>query len=190
MEKGFSDRIKYLDYSKLNPDDGVFLYTDGSTWNNGQKDPNHPCIGGWGFVITESGEEVQRGSGGEMSTSISRMELLGVISGLSKVKELYEEGTKVTVVSDSQYVIRGATEYMRGWLKRGWKNNQGQSTANIDLWKKLVKLSNASNVLSYGSYLDVYFSWVRGHKGHIWNEACDVMAGGEKDCLLEIYRSK
>jgi ribonuclease HI len=186
MQKAFAKRYKFSDYANLNLEEGIYLFTDGSTANNGRKDPNLSCIGGWGYVIVEDGKEIHRGSGGEVDTSISRMELLGIIKGLQQVLKMRGKCT-VCVVSDSQYAIRGATEYMRGWLKRKWRNNEGQPTANIDLWKALVKLSNASEVLSYGSEMDVWFSWVKGHKGHKWNEECDKMAGLEKDALVDIH---
>jgi ribonuclease HI len=177
--------INYIPYDKLVLNKGLVLFTDGSTWNNGQSThKDKPCIGGWGFVVLEDGEMVHEDSGGEVDTSISRMELLGIISGLESLTENAPAGTKVTVVSDSQYCVKGATEWLRGWLKRGWKNNEGVPTANQDLWKRLVKLSNASNVLSKGSHLDVTFSWVRGHVGHQWNERCDLIAGDFKNHLL------
>lgn len=179
------ERFRYTDYCDLDVSKGVFVFSDGSTWNNGGRvDTDKPCIGGYGWVVVSDGAEVDRGSGGEEGTSISRMELLGVIEGLKSAQSSFPEGTRVTVVSDSQYVIRGACEYLRGWLRRGWKNNEGQPTANVDLWKRLVRLSNASGVLSHGSPLEVHWSWVKGHQGHVWNEECDVMATAEKDSLL------
>ena len=177
-------RYNYVDYAELDLDTGLYLFTDGSTHNNGQKDPTKPCIGGWGYVIVDDGNVADEGSGGSRSTTISRMELAAAIEGLKRITDNTNAGTEVTVVSDSQYVVRGACEYLRGWLKRGWKNSNGEPTANMDLWKKLVKLSNASNVLSV-CHLKVRWSWVRGHMNHVHNERCDVLAATQKDVILK-----
>jgi ribonuclease HI len=73
----------------------------------------------------------------------------------------------VKVVSDSLYVIKGMTEWIKGWIKKNWVNSQKKPVLNRDLWEKLLELSLPHTV---------EWIWVKGHQGHIENEECDKMA--------------
>jgi ribonuclease HI len=92
------------------------------------------------------------------------MELLGVIMGLKALKR----PCKVTVVSDSEYVVRAVQQdWLANWQKKGWKTSDRKPVKNIDLWKQLLELLDVH---------EVNLQWVRGHQGHPENERCDQLA--------------
>jgi ribonuclease HI len=91
------------------------------------------------------------------------MELIGAIAGLEALKR----PCRVRVTTDSQYVKKGMTEWIDGWIKRGWKNSQKKPVANRDLWERLLELTDPH---------EVEWCWVRGHDGHDENERCDTLA--------------
>lgn len=137
----------------------VVLFTDGACSGN-------PGPGGWAFILRHlaTGKEL-RGSGGLAETTNNQMELTGVIEGLRALKQ----PTRVKVVSDSQYVIKGMREWVAGWIKHGWMRGpkKRDPVKNVELWKALVEL-DARHTVEY--------EYVRGHTGHEENEACDRMA--------------
>lgn len=138
----------------------ITLFTDGACQGN-------PGPGGWGFIIKDAeGIEIARGSGGERPTTNNRMELTSVIRGL----EALEAEQPVTLVTDSQYVSKGLSEWMKGWKQRGWKRKTAKGlepVANEDLWRRLDELAATRKIVC---------QWVRGHAGHPENEECDRMA--------------
>lgn len=139
----------------------VDIFSDGSSRGN-------PGPGGFGTVmrfIDNQGQEHRRElSGGFKETTNNRMELLGAIVGLEKLKRPCE----VTLYSDSQYVVNAFNQHwVEGWLKRGWKNANKQPVKNIDLWKRLLAAKEPHSVT---------FVWVKGHAGHPENELCDTLA--------------
>ena len=141
-------------------DSSVTLFTDGACRGN-------PGPGGWGYILKHpaSGSEREH-SGGEPETTNNRMELMGVISGLSALNK----PTRVTVVTDSTYVAKGATEWRHGWKRNGWQRREKgrlKPVKNDDLWKRLDELLDRH---------DVRFEVVRGHSGHAENERCDELA--------------
>ncbi len=137
----------------------VVLFTDGACSGN-------PGPGGWAFILRHvaTGKE-KRGSGGLAETTNNQMELTGVIEGLRALKQ----PTRVRVVSDSQYVIKGMREWVAGWIKHGWMRGpkKRDPVKNVELWKALVEL-DAKHTVEY--------EYVRGHTGHEENEECDRMA--------------
>mgnify|MGYP001120136393 FL=1 len=88
---------------------------------------------------------------------------MGAIAGLEALKR----PCKVHLTTDSQYLKKGITEWIDGWVKQGWKNSQKKPVANRDLWEKLLVLSNTHQI---------EWHWVRGHTGHAENERCDELA--------------
>lgn len=74
---------------------------------------------------------------------------------------------KVKVTSDSQYVLKGISEWMVNWKKRGWKTAAKKPVKNVDLWQRLDK-AQASH--------DIEWAWIKGHSGHIENEIADALA--------------
>lgn len=134
----------------------VVLFTDGACSGN-------PGPGGWAYILRHpsSGKEI-RGSGGQASTTNNRMELTAVIEGLKRLKRR----SRIRVVTDSQYVSKGMTEWVAGWIRRGWRRGT-KPVKNVELWKALVELCDQH---------DVHFEHVFGHAGHAENEECDRMA--------------
>jgi len=135
----------------------VTIYSDGSSRGN-------PGPGGFGTVIQyvspQTGKLYEKEiSGGFKETTNNRMELLGAISGL----EALTKPCNVTMVSDSQYVVKAFTDnWIAGWEKRKWKD-----VKNIDLWQRLLKAMEPHRVT---------WQWVKGHAGHPENERCDKLA--------------
>ena len=133
----------------------VRIYTDGACKGN-------PGPGGWGAVLRTDGEEKEL-FGGEPHTTNNRMELTAVIRAL----ELLKPPCQIEVYTDSQYVQKGITEWLRGWKARGWKTASKEPVKNVDLWKRLDECA-ASH--------EIEWHWVRGHAGHAGNERADALA--------------
>lgn len=137
----------------------VTIYTDGGA------DPN-PGTGGWGAVlIDEATERVKELSGGEPHTTNNRMELTAAIRALEALKQR----CRVRLFTDSQYLKKGITEWLPGWIARGWKRKDGE-LQNEDLWRRLAELIRQH---------EIQWGWVRGHAGHRWNERADRLATQE-----------
>jgi len=133
----------------------ITLFSDGSALGN-------PGPGGFGAIL-RFGDVEKIVSGGEKHTTNNRMELLGVIEGLRALKE----PCKVTVISDSSYVIRGINEWLENWVKRNFAK-----VKNPDLWLEYLSVSKIHTIEGV---------WVRGHNGHPENERCDVIAREEAE---------
>ena len=133
----------------------VEIFSDGACSGN-------PGPGGWGTILRCNGHEKEL-SGFDPETTNNRMELSGAIAGL----EALTRPCRVRVTTDSEYVKKGMTEWIDGWVKRGWKNTQKKPVANRDLWERLLELAGQHQV---------EWHWVRGHDGHAENERCDELA--------------
>ncbi len=133
----------------------VEIFSDGACSGN-------PGPGGWGTILRFGGHEKEL-SGYDPETTNNRMELIGAIAGL----EALTRPCRVRVTTDSEYVKKGMTEWIEGWVKRGWKNTQKKPVANRDLWERLLELADQHQV---------EWHWVRGHDGHAENERCDALA--------------
>lgn len=134
----------------------VSLYTDGSCSGN-------PGPGGWGAILVAGGRELEL-SGGEPHTTNNRQELLAVIHGLRALKR----PCAVTVTTDSEYVANGFQKgWVVAWKRRGWVNSKREPVKNRDLWEQLDA--------EVGRH-EVSWVWVRGHRGHAYNERCDRLA--------------
>ena len=138
----------------------VILHTDGACSGN-------PGPGGWAAIL-QYGENTRELSGGEAETTNNRMELLGVINGLSALKE----PCRVLLRTDSQYIANALNNgWLRDWKKRGWKRRDGE-LKNAELWQQLDALLAVHSVTP---------EWVRGHAGDEFNERCDTLAVAERD---------
>ncbi|MCM1132054.1 MAG: ribonuclease HI [Ruminococcus flavefaciens] len=139
----------------------VEIFSDGACSGN-------PGPGGYGTIIRYGNTEKEL-SGGEAHTTNNRMELTGVITGLSALTE----PCRVILTTDSKYVVDSVTKgWVYGWQKKGWKKSDGKPALNIDLWEKLLPLLARHNVT---------FNWVKGHAGHPENERCDRLAVEQRD---------
>lgn len=135
----------------------VDLYSDGGA------EPN-PGKGGYGIIMSYKGIKREFSQGFRLTTN-NRMELMGVINGLERLK------TKsiVNVYSDSRYVVDGITKgWAEKWKSNNWYRTKTEKAINCDLWEKLLTLISNQQ--------DVKFNWIRGHFGHPENERCDELA--------------
>ncbi len=135
--------------------DIVEIFTDGACQGN-------PGPGGWGAIL-RFGDEERQLSGGEPGTTNNRMELLAAIRAL----EILKRPCRVVVTTDSQYLMKGVTEWMPVWKQNGWRTSSKKPVRNQDLWVKLDGLLAEH---------DVRWKWVRGHTGHPENEQADYLA--------------
>jgi len=135
----------------------IDIYTDGACKGN-------PGPGGWGALLKSSGA-LKELFGGERSTTNNRMEMTAVIEALSALKR----PCQVVLHVDSQYVLKGMTEWLPGWKARGWKTASKEPVKNVDLWQRLDALVNT------GGH-QIEWRWVRGHNGDPGNERADELA--------------
>lgn len=155
------------------PDNGktrIEIYTDGACQGN-------PGPGGWGFVALLLDEanaiiaKEERSGAAEGITTNNRAEMEAALNALAFIAEQQESGAwpfcPVTLVSDSQYLVKGFTEWLPNWEARGWRKSGGKAPDNRDLW---VRLKGAAEGRA------VRWQWVRGHNGNRWNERADVLA--------------
>lgn len=137
--------------------DTVEIFCDGACSGN-------PGKGGYGCIVRYNGKETEI-SGRDAMTTNNKMELTAAIKGL----EALRMPSNVTVTTDSQYLVKGMTEWIINWQKRGWINANKKPVLNRELWEKLLELSKSHNIR---------WIWVKGHNGHYENERCDELARG------------
>jgi len=133
----------------------VDIYTDGACSGN-------PGPGGWGSVLLYNGHRREL-SGGERATTNNRMEMQAVIGALQALTR----SSKVTIHTDSVYVMKGVTEWLEQWKRRNWRTASKQPVKNVDLWQLLE---------SSLSPHEVSWRWVKGHSGVPENERADELA--------------
>jgi len=134
----------------------VTIYTDGACSGN-------PGPGGWCAILVYRGTE-RVVKGGEPMTTNNRMELSAVLNAL----QLLKEPCRVTVVSDSKYVVDAVEKgWLQSWQRNGWRKADKKPVLNVELWQELLPQLTRH---------EVSFSWIRGHAGHPYNERCDRIA--------------
>jgi ribonuclease HI len=134
----------------------VTVYTDGGA------DPN-PGPGGWGVVLMHPASgKTEELSGGEPQTTNNRMELTAAVRALAALRAR----CRVELFTDSQYLRRGVTEWLPGWIARGWRRKTGE-LLNEDLWRQL-----AEETVRH----EIRWRWVKGHAGDRGNERADRLA--------------
>lgn len=144
------------------------IYTDGACAENGKRNGG---FGGWGAIITNRAGQRKELSGWASGTTNNCMELAGPITALKLIADNKNDPTlKVALLTDSQYVIRGALEWAPNWVKNGWRNSKGDPVANRILWELFLDLLNK---------VDTKLYWVKGHNGDPNNERCDQLAVAE-----------
>lgn len=157
----------------------ITIHTDGACSGN-------PGPGGWGAIIRYwHGDELYERlevSGGETATTNNRMELSAVCAALSYVTEMaaladalgitdtpagFGTAVPITVHSDSEYVVKGFSVWLKGWKSKGWRTSAKEPVKNRELWEQLDEIATG---------IPVSFQWVRGHDGDPENEAADALA--------------
>ncbi len=133
------------------------IFTDGACSGN-------PGPGGWGAVVLSPTGEVRELGGAENPTTNNRMELTAVNEALRLAQN---NSTQIHLFTDSTYVIKGATEWVWGWQRRGWKTMENEDVANQDLWQEHLQITRN---------LKIKWGYVRGHQGQPGNERCDAIA--------------
>ncbi len=141
----------------------IEIYTDGACRGN-------PGPGGWAATLSH-GEHFRELSGAEAATTNNRMELTAVIEALSALKR----ESRVRVFTDSEYVRRGITEWLKAWKARDWRTADKKPVKNRDLWERLDAIAARH---------DIEWRWVKGHSGVPGNERVDALANAAIDALL------
>jgi ribonuclease HI len=133
----------------------VEIFTDGSCKGN-------PGPGGWAALLRFRGSE-KTISGAEAMTTNNRMEMTAAIKAL----ETLTRPCEVIIMTDSQYLKKGITEWLPTWKKRGWVTAARTPVKNVELWKRLDTLTSRHRV---------EWKWVKGHNNHEENERVDGLA--------------
>ena len=131
----------------------VHLFSDGSSLGN-------PGYGGY-CALLKYGTHEKIIKGSDKNVTNNQMELKAVIEGLKGLKEPCE----VIITSDSNYVVKAINEWLKNWVKKGFKG-----VKNPELWKEYISISKRHKIKAI---------WVRGHDGHKENEICDTIAREE-----------
>jgi ribonuclease HI len=157
LYEGKGIELKGLDLQVV-PDSLDYLaYCDGACSGN-------PGPGGWGVVLLKRGMDgAYLLHGGDRATTNNKMELTAAIETL----RLTERGARCLLRTDSQYVIKGCSEWRKGWERNGMRNSKKEPVANAELWETLWAEIDCRRVL---------YQWVRGHNGDTGNEAADKLA--------------
>ncbi len=139
----------------------IIIYTDGSSKGN-------PGPGGWAAVVIENnyggpGQLVREIGGREEMTTNNRMEMVAAIEGLKKTPL----NSEVEIHTDSEYLMKGATIWIKNWQQNNWRTKNKKEVLNKELWLALLEELKKRKV-----------TWqkVLGHSGHIFNERCDLIA--------------
>jgi ribonuclease HI len=135
--------------------DKVEIFTDGACKGN-------PGVGGWGALLIAGTKEKEL-FGGEKDTTNNRMELMAVIQALGALKR----PCNIVLHCDSQYVLKGITEWITGWKAKGWKTASRAPVKNVDLWQALDQARTQHKI---------EWKWVKGHDGDPGNERADQLA--------------
>lgn len=133
----------------------VKIYTDGACKGN-------PGPGGYGCIIVRNGKTLEL-KGGAKSTTNNIMEMTAAIVALQQL----DQPSEVELTTDSQYLVKGMTEWINGWVRKNWVNASRQPVKNKELWQELLRLRDLHKIK---------WIWVRGHNGHPENERADALA--------------
>ena len=140
------------------------IYTDGSSRGN-------PGLAGWACIIMNE-IKVREYSDGVKSATNNQMEMYAVEHAMSVVNSICEKGDAVIIHSDSQYTIKGLTEWIINWERNGWKNSQKKDVINKEMWQRMLKLKRQIK----DNDIEIKFEYVKAHNGHKYNERADLLA--------------
>ena len=142
----------------------VEIFTDGACRGN-------PGPGGWGVLLRYKHHEKSL-SGAQAYTTNNRMELMAAIMGLAALKKK----SIISVTTDSEYLRKGITEWIKTWKSNGWLTRNKKPVKNSDLWARLDE--------ELKQHERVEWHWVKGHSGHPENEYVDQLANQAIDQLM------
>lgn len=146
------------------PPESIIIFTDGASRGN-------PGPGGWGAIIIAS-NEVRELGGREAHTTNNRMELTAAIKALEQVQDSRftggQAGNKIQVITDSGYLVKGITEWIYRWQKKGWKTANRKPVLNQDLWKQLLHYNTIHRTITWNQ--------IAGHAGTAGNIRADEIA--------------
>ena len=141
----------------------VHIFTDGACRGN-------PGPGGWGALLRYQERELEL-YGSDPATTNNRMELMAAIRAFEALKRPAE----ALIMTDSIYVMKGITEWLPNWVRKGWRTASNTPVKNADLWQLLVAAQSSHQV---------EWQWVKGHAGHPGNERADQLANRGIDEML------
>lgn len=143
------------------------IHSDGACSGN-------PGPGGWAVRIRYPDGRIRELGGAVPATTNNRMELWAAIQGLKAAGD-----APVSLITDSEYLLKGITEWIHGWKRKGWLTAGKKPVLNQDLWQELDQLNHRG----------VRWSYTRGHAGEEGNERCDEIAQafsrGDQPALLD-----
>ncbi|OHB17467.1 MAG: ribonuclease HI [Candidatus Zambryskibacteria bacterium RIFOXYD2_FULL_43_10] len=145
----------------------ITIYTDGASRGN-------PGPGGWGGVIVNEDWVIEMG-GSDPHTTNNKMELTACIRSLEfTIFNSQFSNKPIQIYTDSEYVMKGITEWIHRWQRKGWKTANRKPVLNQDLWQKLIELTEGKNI---------EWKYVAGHAGIPLNERADEIATSFADNL-------
>ena len=167
LETDLQSIYNQLNSVKADPsvDPTIRIWSDGACSGN-------PGPGGWGTIIFEDGR-YQEFSGFQSKTTNNIMEMTGALEGIRRTPE----GSQLIITTDSQYLVKGMTEWLRGWKRKNWKKADGKPVLNKSIWMALDAAAGLR---------DIQWQWVKGHNGHLQNERCDELA---REAIEEAIKS-
>jgi ribonuclease HI len=189
--------IVNIEEKKVNIKNMYHIYCDGAALNNGQKKKGKNVYGSYGYIILKQVSNnlfriIDSSTKSRENWTNNYSELVGVLDALEKLLYICKDKNKISVniISDSQYVTRGATTWVHNWIKNNWKNSFNKDVANEDLWRRFLELKNKK---PNETKKIIRFKWTRGHNSKnsnsfdtLLNEECDNLA----TLALNKYRSK
>jgi ribonuclease HI len=165
----------------------VEVYTDGgtlvSTYGKTNKGETFKGgIGAWAYLILDPDSKeskiLEEKGQGEIDTTNNRMEMTAAIKAIQRLEELEKKlkFTKIKIYTDSQYLQKGISLWIRNWKKNKWKNHSGMPVKNKELWEILD---------SYQNKYDIKYYWVKGHGNSEFNNRVDLICQEEERKTLE-----
>lgn len=140
----------------------IWVYTDGSV----SRPEEGKSPGGWAYTFRKGDSQVQNSGCCKLVTS-NQMEMVAAIKAMQALLAEGLEGSNVCIVSDSQYLVNGASQWMTNWKRMRWHNSKGRSIKNKEYWQQIDYLA---------SQFTIRWKWVRGHNGNPENEVVDKLA--------------
>jgi len=157
----------------------IVIYGDGACSGN-------PGPGGWGSIVITP-KHVEELAGSHPATTNNRMEISAILNALSWCLGKSAGIEEVLIFTDSVYLIRGITQWIFGWKKRGWKTAENGEVSNQELWQELDQTISA--LKKKNPDIKLQWNFVKGHAGVPGNERCDEMAvAGTKDQYVDLYQ--